>query len=177
MGPFQWRRLRQPNAHCNANSDADSYTHANTNSYGYIHPDSHGNGNGNGNGNGHGNGDIYADTDTYSHSEAYADAQAPAAASPAGGTLIGTLRRELANNFASSPPKVDRLPTPPKQLRRPDLPWLAVALAKAAEDDGELIAKGANIRRQSWRLIQTQRVEDNAFHLAALLHANTESSL
>jgi len=155
--------------HSNSDSYGHSYTHANTNSYGYIHPDSHSHGDS--------DGDIYADTDTYSHSEAYADAQATAAASSAGVTLIGTLRRELAKNFASSPPKVDRLPTPPKQLRRPDLPWLAVALAKAAEDDGELIAKGANIRRQSWRLIQTQRVEDNAFHLAALLHANIESSL
>src|SRR5438874_1759655 len=155
--------------HSNSDSYGHSYPHAKTNSYGYIHPDSHSHGDS--------DGDIYADTDTYSHSQAYADAQAAAAASPARGTLIGTLRRELAKNFASSPPEVDRLPTPPKQLRRPDLPWLAVALAKAAEDDGELIAKGANIRRQSWRLIQTQRVEDNAFHLAALLHANIESSL
>jgi len=37
------------------------------------------------------------------------------------------------------------------------LPWLAVASAKAAEDDGKQTAGGANIRRQS-RII-CERVE------------------
>jgi hypothetical protein len=43
------------------------------------------------------------------------------------------------------------------------VPWPAVALAKAAQDDASLLAEGADIRRQSRSLCQ--RVEDNAFHL------------
>jgi hypothetical protein len=109
-----------------SNTDSDGHVHANGDTDGHTYTDA----NGDSHSYGHGDGHFNTHSNAYASGQTFADAQAAADASPAG-ALIGTLKGgNSRNQFASSPPEVDRraaieLAIPEKATRRRTL-WQGV---------------------------------------------------
>ena len=126
--------MRQPDADSSAygNADCDRYIHSdgNGNCDGHIHSDSNRDGNGAfANTDGNSNVDRDRDRNRDRTSTAYADATA-STVTDATGLAFFRIRGTREDELASSQPKVDRLPTPPKQRLRG---WISLARCSLGE--------------------------------------------